>query len=140
MADIKITKATVVKAIKEIVAEDTVIFVDGVPVNGTDILSYCDTALKQLESKAEKAKERAAKNKSKGDELRVEVLSHITEEYQTADAILDMVEGFEDITKPKVVARLTQLVKAGEVEKAQIKTEDGRKVMGYKLISEVLEA
>ena len=139
MADIKITKATIVKAIKELVAEDDIITVEGVPVSGAEILSYCDTALKQLESKAEKAKERAAKNKTKGDELRAEVFSRITEEFQTADAILEMIEGFEDVTKPKVIARLTQLVKAGEVEKEQIKV-DNRKQMAYRLVSAVSEA
>lgn len=139
MADIKITKATIVKAIKELVAEDDIITVEGVPVSGAEILSYCDTALKQLESKAEKAKERAAKNKTKGDELRAEVFSRITEEFQTADAILKMIEGFEDVTKPKVIARLTQLVKAGEVEKEQIKV-DNRKQMAYRLVSTVAEA
>lgn len=139
MADIKITKATIVKAIKELVAEDDIIYVEGVPVSGEEILSYCDTALKQIDSKAEKAKERAAKNKTKGDELRAEVLSHITEEFQTADAILKMIEGFEDITKPKIIARLTQLVKAGEVEKEQIKV-DSRKQMAYRLASPVTEA
>ncbi|MDD7754890.1 MAG: hypothetical protein PUJ51_10355, partial [Clostridiales bacterium] len=67
--------------------------------------------------------------------LRAEVAAHITTEFQTADDITALVEGFEDITKAKVVARLTQLVNNNQVEQEQIKTEDGRKVMAYRLPS-----
>ena len=39
----------------------------------------------------------------------------------------------EEITKAKVTARLTQLVKAEVATKDTVKTEDGRKVTAYKL-------
>lgn len=135
MADIKITKAMVLAAIKEIVADDVVIQVGDASVKGTDIIAYCDTTMAQIDAKAGKAKERAAKNKAAGDELRAEVLAHITDELQTADAITAMVEGFEDITKSKVVARLTQLVKAGDIVKEQVKI-DNRKQMAYRLATD----
>lgn len=134
MANAKITKAAILTAIMDLVADDVVVETDLGSVAGADIISYCNTSLNQLEAKAAKAKERAAKNKAEGDALRAEVLSHITDEFQTADAITDAVEGFEDITKAKVIARLTQLAKAGEIVKEQIKVGD-RKQMAYKLAS-----
>lgn len=136
MTDTKITKAMILTAIKEIVAEDVEIPVGDVSVKGTDIIEYCDTSMAQLEAKAEKARERAAKNKAVGDGLRAEVLAHVTDESQTADSITEQIEGFEDITKAKVIARLTQLVKAGDIIKEQCKV-DGRKVMCYALPSAV---
>jgi hypothetical protein len=85
-----------------------------------------------LDAKAEKAKERAAKTKAEGDELRAAVQAVLTDEYQLADAIVAQVEG-EEITKSKVVARLTQLVAAEVAVKDTIKAEDGRKLVAYKL-------
>lgn len=103
-----------------------------------EMLDFIDTQLEQLAKKAEKAKERAEKVKVEGDELREIVQSVVTEDFQTADAIAAQIEG-EDITKAKVTARLTQLVKAGIVEKESMKTEDGRKVMHYRLIGQETE-
>ena len=96
-------------------------------------LEFIDTQVAQIDAKAAKAKERAGEKKAEGDALRAEVAAHITTEFQTADDITALVEGFEDVTKAKIVARLAQLVKAGIVVKEQVKTEDGRKVMAYKL-------
>ena len=80
--------------------------------------------------KAEKAKERAATKKAEGDELRAVVKSVLTDEFQAIDDIVAQIAG-EDVTKAKVTARLTQLVKAEEAVKEQIKVGE-RKVMGYK--------
>lgn len=103
-----------------------------------EMLDFIDTQLEQLAKKAEKAKERAEKVKVEGDELREIVQSVVIKDFQTADAIAAQIEG-EDITKAKVTARLTQLVKAGIVEKESMKTEDGRKVMHYRLIGQETE-
>lgn len=100
-----------------------------------EMLDFIDTQLEQLVKKAEKAKERAEKVKVEGDELREIVYSLLTTEYQTADAIAAQIEG-EGVTKAKVTARLSQLVKTLAVEKEQMKTEDGRKVMHYRLVGE----
>lgn len=136
MADIKITKAMVLAAIKEIVADDVTIQVGDASVKGTDIIAYCDTTMAQIDAKAGRARKRAAKKKAAGDELRAEVFAHITNELQTADAITAMVEGFEDITKSKVLARLTQLCKNGDIVKEQVKI-DNRKQMAYRLATDV---
>ena len=129
MAEAKITKKDFFAAIRTMV--EGVETVGNIPAD--KVLEFIDTQVAQIDAKAAKAKERAGKKKTEGDALRAEVAAHITTEFQTADDITALVEGFEDITKAKVVARLTQLLNAGIVVKEQIKTEDGRKVMSYKL-------
>ena len=96
-----------------------------------EVLAFIDKTVEQIDAKATKAKEKAAEKKADGDALRADVLAVITNEFQTADAITAALDN-EEITKAKVVARLTQLVKAQEVVKEQMKVDD-RKVMCYKL-------
>ena len=129
MADTKITKKDFFAAIRTMV--EGIEVVGDIPAD--KVLEFIDTQVAQIDAKAAKAKERAGEKKAEGDALRAEVAAHITAEFQTADDITALVEGFEDITKAKVVARLTQLLKAGIVVKEQVKAEDGRKVMAYKL-------
>ena len=129
MADTKITKKDFFAAIRTMV--EGIEAVGDIPAD--KVLEFIDTQVAQIDAKAAKAKARAGEKKAEGDALRAEVAAHITTEFQTADDITALVEGFEDVTKAKVVARLTQLVNAGIVVKEQIKTEDGRKVMSYKL-------
>lgn len=126
-----LTKKMVLEAIKA-AAEAGAEF--GETVTAEDVISYVDTAIAQLDSKAAKARERAEKNRAAGDELRAVVERVLTDELQTADAItaaVNTVEGYEDVTKSKVIARLTQLTKANAAHKEQIKLEDHRKVMAY---------
>ena len=125
----KLTKKEILAAIKTAVADMTE--VGGVPT--ATVIEFIDTTIDQIDAKAAKAKERAAGKKAEGDALREEVFSHVTGEWQTADAITALVVG-EDITKAKVVARLTQLVKAGMVEKEQQKVGDA-KLMCYRVAS-----
>ena len=84
-----------------------------------------------LENKAVKNKERAEARKIAGDELRDTISNILIDDLQTVDEIVDQIED-EEITKAKVVARLTQLVNLNEAIKEQIKTEDGKKVMAYR--------
>ena len=97
---------------------------------------FIDKQLELIASKAEKARERAAKTKAEGDELREAVRAVLTDEFQTIDDIVAQVAE-EGVTKAKVTARLTQLVKAEMAEKDQVKADDGRKVMAYRLVAEV---
>ena len=132
MAEVKITKKVVLEAIKA--AAEGMDF--GEVVSAADVIAYANTAIAQLDAKAAKAKERAAEKKADGDALRAVVESVVSDEYQTIDAITAKVaetEGYEDVTKSKVTARLTQLVKSGAIHKVQGKTEDNRKVMMYAL-------
>jgi hypothetical protein len=125
MAEVKVTKKEYFEEIKAIV--------EGAEVeNKEDLIAFIDKQLETLANRAEKAKERAAKNKAAGDELRAAVYAVITDEFQTADEITAQVEG-EEITKAKIVARLTQLVNAESIVKEVVKTDDGRKLTAYKL-------
>ena len=124
MADVKMTKKDYFAQIKAIVA--------GADVEGKDeLIAFVNKQVEMLDAKAAKAKERAANKKAEGDELREVIATVLTDEFQTADEITAQVEG-EDITKAKVVARLTQLVKARIAVKEQIKVDSAKK-MAYKL-------
>ena len=98
-----------------------------------EAVEFIDKQIEQLEAKAAKAKSRAEEKKIEGDELREAVADALTNEPQTIDAITAIVaENCSDVTKAKVTARLTQLVKLGAAIKEQVKI-DTRKVMVYSL-------
>lgn len=120
MAETKITKIEMYGMIKEACADNE------------QIVEFCDKEIAALEAKAEKAKLRAAAKKAEGDELRSVVASVLTSEPMIAEDVLAAIEGVEDLTKAKVIARLTQLVKAGEAVKSEV-IVDGKKRMAYAL-------
>ena len=101
--------------------------------NKEDILKFIQSSIETLENRKRAAQERAEKMKNEPDELADAVKAVLSEELQTADDIAAQIEG-EDVTKQKVVARLTKMVNAGIVRKDSIKTDDKRKVMGYALV------
>lgn len=125
MAEVKVTKKDWYAQIRAVVEAS-----DNEQKEG--ILGFIDHEVELLEAKAAKAAERAASKKADGDELRSAVQAVLTDELQTIDAIAAQIND-EDVTKAKVTARLTQLVKAGVAAKDMVKTEDGRKVTAYKL-------
>jgi hypothetical protein len=124
MADVKMTKAMYFAEVKAIVEASGA-------ENTAELVEFLDHQVELLTSKAEKAKARQAAKKTEGDELRAVVESILTEEAQTIDAITAQIEG-EDVTRAKVTARLTQLVKAGVAVKETM-TEDKRKITAYRL-------
>ena len=105
-------------------------FINGEDTNVTleDMNEYIDVTLEQLDKKAAKAAERAAANKAEGDELRAKVLALVTDAPQTADEITAAL-GDAEVSKAKVVARLTQLVKTEAVKKEETKIGDSRKMV-----------
>ena len=121
----RITKRDNYEALKEIVEKSNV-------ENTEMLVEFINKQIEMIDNKSAKAKEKAAEKRAEGDELRAVIKSVLTNEYQTVDAITAQIEG-EDITKAKVVARLTQLVNNGEAVKEQGKSEDNKKVMTYKL-------
>jgi len=135
MAD-KITKRKHYEMVMEVV-EQADFLTDDQKVDYTDFLQG---EIDALDAKAKKAAERAAAKRAAGDELRAVVQSVLTYEPQTIDQITAQIED-EDITRAKVIARLTQLVDTGIAEKEDVKSEDGRKIKAYKLAdaSEVAE-
>ena len=121
----RITKRDNYEALKEIVEKSNV-------ENAEMLVEFINKQIEMIDNKSAKAKEKAAEKRAEGDELRAVIKSVLTNEYQTVDAITAQIKG-EDITKAKVVARLTQLVNNGEAVKEQGKSEDNKKVMMYKL-------
>lgn len=97
-----------------------------------ELIDFCAEQIGLLKSKAQKAKDRALEKKENGDALRQEIQTILTNEYQVIDEIKNKITD-EDCSKAKVVARLSQLVKMGIVEKTDIKTEEGT-LKGYRLV------
>lgn len=122
----KITKKEYFEMLKEIVNESN-------SENKGELIYFIESQIASIETKAAKAKERAAAKKAEGDALRETVKSVLTNEFQDAETITALVDG-EDVSKNKVIARLTQLVNLGEVEKTDIKNESGKTRKAYKLI------
>ena len=129
MADTKITKKDFYGALIELV--------EGMETVGSydakDVQEFLEKQVAQIDAKAAKAKARAGEKKAEGDETSKRILEVLTDDFQSGDYITQLVSDIPEITKAKVVARLSNLVKQGKAEKEQIKTEDGRKVMAYKL-------
>lgn len=121
----KVTKIECLTEIKGIVES---IEID----NKEELISFLDSQIDSITRRAEKAKERAAAKKAEGDELRDTVKSVLTTEFQTADEITEAIAN-DEISKAKVIARLTQLVNLGEAEKTDVKTDDNKTKKAYKL-------
>lgn len=120
----KMTKKDYYGLIKDIIENTDV-------ENKDELLEFVNKQVSQIEAKAEKAKARAIEKKTTGDELRETIKNLLTTELQTADSLTEQIND-ENVTRAKVIARLTQLVKLGEAEKDDVKTEKGRNVKGYK--------
>ena len=138
-----VTKALVLQAIEDMVKNIEGGYtpnveayeLDGVGVTYGDIVEYCEKTREQLADKAAKAKTYASKRKVEGDEFRAKVKAVLTtDKAMTREEVLKFFEEDPDITIAKVGARLTQLVKAGEVEKTEEKFAGGNKKMTYKLV------
>lgn len=127
----KITKKEYYTMLKDIVRGDS----NSEMTNSQyELIEFIDKQIEAIETKAEKAKEKAAEKKANGDELREVVQSVLTNEYQTIDAIASQING-EDVTKAKITARLTSLVKAGLATKSDLRNEEtGKTQKAYKLI------
>ena len=86
----------------------------------------------RLQKVAKKDKERRAEKAAEGDELRSLILQYLGENIAKSATMIteEMTSDGIDITRNKVTARLTQLVKAGIITKEQGKTtaiKDGKK-------------
>ena len=104
-----------------------------------DLIAFHEKQIAQLEAKAAKAKETAAKKRAENDKLCDAVEAALTDEATVIDEIVERVEFEGDVTRSKVVNRLTKLVKEGRAVKSEVsvKGEDGKskKVSAYALAS-----
>ena len=131
---VKLTKKDFYAAIRGMV--EGIEMVGEIPAD--EVLAFIDKTVAQIDNKAAKAKEKAAEKAEKGDKLYEVVVSALTDELQTIDAITatveTMVEEDMEITKAKVTARLTQAIKNEVAQKEQVKA-GSRRVMSYMLKS-----
>ena len=132
----KMTKAMYFEVIRGIVETlDAEAFPEGVTCD--DVLDFIDRQVALLDKRAAASKERAAKKRAASDELTELIYTMIfeAEDFITADEIVEKI-GDEEVTKNKVTARVSKLVKAGRVAKEQVKLEDGKKRMAYRIAEE----
>ena len=111
----KITKREMFEAIKETFETGSCKY------DAETVIAFCDKEIDSLDTKAAKAKERAAAKKAEADELMKTVEAALTEDYQTIAAIAAVVaETDPDATISKVTYRLTKLVEADIAEKTDV--------------------
>ena len=121
---IKKTKAMYFAELREMVEENWTEDKDK-----DELLGFIDNELAILEKRKAAASERAAKKRAESDALTDKIYEVLGDEPMTIDAILEAVAD-EDVTRNKVTARLSKLVKAEKVAKESIKI-DGNKRMAY---------
>ena len=130
----KITKREMFEAIKETFETGSCKY------DAAVVTAFCDKEIAALDSKAAKAKERAAAKKAEGDELTAAVAAVLTDELQPIADIAAQVTG-EDVTVAKVTYRLRTLVENGTARKEQITVAGGegqkaRKIMAYAIAND----
>ena len=123
------TKRQVLEALNTFTFDE--VLVGETVVTPEDIKDFIEKSIIQLDAKNEKAAERAAAKRAAGDELRAQVKAVLGTAPLKVSEIVTLIDNPE-VTNAKVIARLTQLVKAGEVVKDDVK-EDGRTLKVYSL-------
>lgn len=131
----KITKREMYEAIKETFETGSCKF------DAATVVAFCEKEIASLDSKAAKAKERAAAKKAEADVLMDQVEDALTDEFQViADIAATVAEANADATVSKVTYRLGKLVEAGKAEKTQVtipasEGSKARKVQAYRALS-----
>ena len=122
----KVTKREYFEILKEMVETSE-------RADAVELIGFIDHELDLLAAKSEKAKARAQAAKEKSDALKDTIYGVLNaESYMTIVEILGYIED-EEVTRAKVAARLAKLVDAGKVVKDNVKNEEGKKVMGYRI-------
>ena len=131
----KITKREMYEAIKETFETGSCKF------EAAAVVAFCEKEIASLDSKAAKAKERAAAKKAEADGLTDLVAAALTDEFQViADIAATVAESDADATVSKVTYRLGKLVEAGKAEKTQVtipatEGSKARKVQAYRALA-----
>ena len=131
----KITKREMFEAIKETFETGKCKY------DAAVVTAFCDKEIASLDSKAAKAKERAAAKKAEADGLTDLVAAALTDEFQViADIAATVAESDADATVSKVTYRLGRLVEAGKAEKTQVtipatEGSKARKVQAYRALN-----
>ena len=107
-------------------------------LDADSLSAWAEKKIAQLDRKAVKAKETAAKKRAEGDALTEAVYEATSDEFESISAIAERIEG-EDVTVSKVSYRLNAMSKgdAPRLEKGEVVIEgDGKKrhVVAYRRI------
>lgn len=85
------------------------------------VKDFCANEIDLLDKKADKAKARAATKAAAGDALTETIKGCLTTEHKTIAEITEAVAVIDpEVTTSKVTYRLSQLLKAGAVDKAEV--------------------
>ena len=107
-----------------------------------DLVKFIDRQLELLQEKVEKEKIRVSKKRVKTEDiLKDRVFNAITDYYQSLEEIyLEVLianADIEDLSKEKIVPRLTKLIQEGLVEKTKAKDiETNKRIVVYRLKQE----
>ena len=107
-----------------------------------DLVKFIDRQLELLQEKVEKEKIRVSKKRVKTEDiLKDRVFNAITDYYQSLEEIyLEVLianADIEDLSKEKIVPRLTKLIQEGLVEKTKARdVETNKRIVVYRLKEE----
>lgn len=99
-----------------------------------ELLEFIDKQIETLDKRRVAAAARAEKKRNESDALTDAILAQIGDELITVDEIVTALDN-EEVTRNKVTARLSKLVKAGTIVKEAVKVE-GNKRMAYRLATD----
>lgn len=102
------------------------------------LLEFIDKEIAALNQKATKAKERAAQKRAESDDLKEKVYNILTDTFKSGDEIVAELNDAE-ITKNRVVARLSLLIKEGLVIKEKQKNNKTSVTLYKKVIDTTME-
>ncbi len=124
MSDKKFTNKDMFITIKALLTGDDV---DETDPSDAELIEWCDKQIEILDRKADKAREKAAEKKVAGDELQEKIYNILAEadREMTADSILEALD-IEGLSKQKIIARLSNLVKAGRVVKDEVRVGEAK--------------
>ena len=124
MSDKKFTNKDMFSTIKALLKGDDI---DATAPSDAELVEWCDKQIEILDRKTDRAREKAAEKKAAGDELQEKIYSILADadREMTADDILEVID-IESVSKQKIVARLSNLVKAGRVNKDEIRVADSK--------------
>ncbi len=134
MEKTKITKREMFEAIKETFETGECKF------DASLVIEFCEKEIGSLDTKAVKAKERAATKRAETDTLMEAVREALTGDYQTiADIAAAVAVADPEATASKITYRLTKLIESGVAEKTEVSIPgvDGAKMRKVKAFRKV---
>lgn len=101
-----------------------------------ELLMMIENEVDILDRKAEKAKERNLRKKEEKDAFTEMVYNALDlKEFMNADEVMAFLDEDLEVSRHKVLARLSHLVRTGRAEKRKLpKNEEGKELMGYRKI------